>query len=202
MTKYADIKARKVSTRRSVTVVLDGEIMAQIDSLKDRIKVEARADARENRDPVAPRLRRELDALYDEARKSEVKFTFKSAGRAEFDKLVAEHPATPEQRKQLKDLTAERGIPFDPPKWDPDTFPPAIIAASSYDPELSVAEALDLWEDKNWSPAELLKIFECALSCYWEVDEIPFAAGGIDTMLSSEPSWTTAPSEESLDPSS
>lgn len=202
MTKYADIKARKTSTRRTVKVVMDGEVVSRIDALKDRIKAEERIDRRENRDPVAPGLKRELDALYDQARASEVTFTFRSVGRARFDKLVAEHPATAEQRKQVKEMTAERGMPFDPPKWNLDTFPPAIVAASAVDPELTLAEAQELWTDENWSPAELLKIFECALSCYWEVEEIPFAAGDTDTMPSSGSSWTTAPSEGYLDPSS
>jgi len=194
MTKYADIKARKVSTRRSVTVVLDGEAMARIDALKDRIRAEDRVDRRENRDPVAPLLRRELDALYDKARESEVKFTFRSMGRAKFEELMAAHPATADQRKQLKEQMAEMGRPFDPPKWNPDTFPPAIVALSSLDPELTLADAQELWSDPNWSPAELLKIYECALSCYWEVEEIPFGAGDTATTPSFEQNSTTAES--------
>jgi hypothetical protein len=195
--KYADIKARKVSTRRSVSIVFDGEIMSRIDALKDRIKVETRLDARENRDPIAPRLRRELDALYEQARESEVKFTFRSMGRALFEKLMADHPATAEQRAEVKKIQAESSMMLDPPKWDGQTFPPAIIAASSFDPIITLEEAQAMYEDPNWSPAELLRLFECALSCYWEVEEIPFGAGDTATMLSSELNSTTAGSGES-----
>lgn len=200
--KYADIKARKTSTRRSVKVVMDGEIMSRIDALKDRIRAEERTDRRENRNPVAPLLKRELDALYDKARESEVTFTFRSVGRARFDKMLAEHPPTPEQRKQVKELMSERGMPFDPPKWNGETFPPAIVSASSVDPELTITDTQEMWADENWSPAELLRVLECALSCYWEVEEIPFAAGDTAMMPSSESNWTTAESEESPDLSS
>ena len=200
--KYADIKGRKTGTRRTITVILDGEAMARIDTLRDRIRNEERVDRRENRDPVAPMLKRQLDEMYEEARQSEVTFTFRSAGRAKFDKLIADHPATDAQRKQVKDMLSEQGRPYDPPKWNSDTFPAAIVAISSVDPVMSVAEAQEMWDDENWSPAELLRIFECALSCYWEVGEIPFAASDTELTRSSESSWTTAPNEAFLDLSS
>lgn len=64
-------------------------------------------------------------------------------------------------RKQYRALLdSHPGVEGDD-DWNPDTFPPALIAASAVEPEFTVPQATQLWEE--WEAAESGKLF---LACF------------------------------------
>lgn len=82
-----------------------------------------------------------------------------------YDKLVAAHPPTNKQR--------ERGDVY-----DIDTFGPALIAACSLEPRLTVEEASELYESDEWAPGEIgAWFFACQRLCNAGLD-VSFSAGG------------------------
>lgn len=84
--------------------------------------------------------------LIDLDEKTTIEFTFKGIGRKAFNTLVEEH-----QSQENKG------------EWDPETFPPALIAASCADPAMTPDEAKLLWDDEAWSVQELDQLFTGAL---------------------------------------
>lgn len=73
-----------------------------------------------------------------------VELTFRALPRKEYRLLLEAHPG------------AE-----DDADWNPDTFPPALIAASLVEPEFTVEQATRLWEE--WEDAEAVRLF---LACF------------------------------------
>lgn len=182
---FAQIKAKKKATTSSVTIQLDGEIASRIEQLHGEVRRQERLDRRENTPDKAPAMARELQALLDEAKTTEVLFTFKSVGRPVYDGLVAAHPPSKEQKAE--------GYLFDPV-----TFPPMLIAAASVEPVLTADDAHEIWDSEEWSPAELVKLFSAALNVNTEVNEIPFDSSVIARIANTEQDLITAPNEESL----
>jgi len=86
---------------------------------------------------------------------------FKSIGLKAYDDLVAEHKPTKEQAK-------------DGGTWNPETFPPALIAACSKDPVISPEDANALWESSEWSRGELMDVFVAVVKLNSEGLDIPF----------------------------
>ena len=76
------------------------------------------------------------------------KFTvkIKALSGPAYDKLLAAHPPTKEQK-------ADGGA------YDPETFGPALLAASFVEPELTEEQALELWKSDSWSRGEISTLF-------------------------------------------
>lgn len=72
-------------------------------------------------------------ALQDEMVAAEHEFTFKSIGRRAWVKLLAEHPPRPDDKTD----------------HNPETFPPAALAASAVEPTLSVETAAEMMGELN-----------------------------------------------------
>lgn len=95
----------------------------------------------------------------------ELTIVFRSIGSRAYDALLTKHPATREQKK-------------DGHSWNIDTFPPALIAASSSDPQISHEDAVQLWESDDWSSGELMGLFVAAMKLNGEGLDVPFTSGG------------------------
>lgn len=87
-----------------------------------------------------------------------VRFELRSIGANEFDRLLLAHPPTKEERQE------SRVLGLDPPGFNGDTFPRALIAASLVSPSLTVEEVAALFDDPAWSKAELTGLFVTALT--------------------------------------
>lgn len=96
---------------------------------------------------------------------AEIEFTvlFRSIGSKAYDALLSEHPPTAAQKKE--------GSP-----WNSDTFPPALIAACSSDPKISLEDAKRLFESDEWSGGEVAGLFTAAIKVNSEGLDIPFTA--------------------------
>lgn len=68
-------------------------------------------------------------------------------------------------RRQYRELLDDHPPVKDGADWNPDTFPPALIAACVVDPEMTVEQAAQIWEE--WEAGEMGRLF---LEC-WKLNE-------------------------------
>jgi len=135
--------------------VADGALLGEHEAAAARLASllagGAKADAPEVVD-LAARVG-ELEAALDGSR---VTFRFRGVGRNAFKRLVAGH-------------TSEDGGSF-----DPTTFPPALVAACSLDPRMTVAEVQQLADDLTDGQFDVL--FGAAWdACQAADDSVPFS---------------------------
>lgn len=90
-----------------------------------------------------------------------VAMVFAAISAHDLDLLQGKHTPTVEQRA--------RGMQF-----NPETFAPALVAACLTDPELSEADAKEIWESGAWSTGELSFLFDTASSLCMEGLNVPF----------------------------
>lgn len=93
-----------------------------------------------------------------------VQVRYQGLSPEEWDALVAAHPPTPTER--------DKGA-----TWHKDTFPPALIAAVSVAPKLTVAQAKALYTNPAYSPGEQRDLFINALDVCSAGLNVPFNAG-------------------------
>lgn len=95
----------------------------------------------------------EAEELRPEVEKAERVIRFKALGRDAYEKLRGQHEPTSKQRKDARD----KGL--GELSHNPETFPPALLAASAVAPKMSLDEATKLWESESWSQGELTLLF-------------------------------------------
>lgn len=78
------------------------------------------------------------------------------------------------KRKDYRDLMDAHPSDNEDEDWNPDTFPPALIAAAAVEPEFTLEEATQLWDE--WEIAEAARVF---LVCF-NLNENP---AGVSFML-------------------
>jgi hypothetical protein len=100
--------------------------------------------------------------LSDDEGQHEVTLMFQSIGAVAYDKLIAKHPPKPEQRVEGA-------------SYNMDTFAPALIAACSVEPELTVADANEIWNPDDWSRGDLMVLFMKAVDLNNRGIDIPFS---------------------------
>lgn len=184
-----EIQKLKRPNTRSVTLILDPEIPRQIRELERAYDRERRTDERENRPAKAPAIRKVIEELKDQAADSEITFTFRDIGRKRFDGMIEEHPPTPAQIKAAK----ERNQSI--PEFNPDTFAPALMAATAVSPSMTLQEATNIYNE--WGQGDNQALFLTAVAACTERASIPFTGTGTEEILASLSNLTTAPSEES-----
>lgn len=113
-----------------------------------RLEEELVAANANDRDPTE--IAQRIAALEVELAEARQTFRFQALGREEYADLIAAHPPTAEQRE------ADKGLDH-----NPETFPAALIAASSLDPKLTVKQAQRI--DKQWRLADFRKLYDAAL---------------------------------------
>lgn len=101
----------------------------------------------------------------NDGEQQEVTLTFQAIGAQNYDKLVSKHPPTQTQR-------------VDGASFNMDTFAPALIAACSVEPELSPADAKEIWESEEWSRGDLMVLFRNAVDLNNRGLDIPFNVSG------------------------
>ena len=84
---------------------------------------------------------------------------FGAIGSKAYDDLVAKHPPDKGDKEA---------------SWNGETFPPALIAASSVDPVIDEDTAVQLWESDSWSRGELMDLFTGVVKLNVEGLNTPF----------------------------
>jgi hypothetical protein len=183
---FEDIKAKAKPREARARVILDGELLAEHAALDAQLQVgnESLGSIPELRE-VAQRIQqveRDIEASEDE-------FVFRSIGFTAWLELMAEHPPTPADRK------------IDPRvDHNPRTFPPAAIAASCVEPELSVDDAK--WLMDNAPLSEWRKLWDACLTVNLGASDRPKSLTASAILRSNGTSSPTADRGESLAASS
>ena len=166
----SDILREKKPNTKTVDIVLDADLAGEI-RLKEQelAQIRMRKD-RSLADGVGP-IQRELDALYENAADIAVTFTFTDIGRKTFDELILAHSPTKAQKDHIAELGG--GIL----EFNIDTFPPALLAAAASDPEMSLEEATQIFD--NWGSGDAEILFSTALLVCKERTSVPLSRSGI-----------------------
>lgn len=159
---YQEMKAKKKPNTRTVPICMDPELGMAFSNLSaKKEKLEELLEGLPGDRALAAELKiveKKLKELDGEIQDAMYDFKFRAVNSTLIDEILSENQPTP---KQLKEA-AQKGE--DAPMWNPDTMPPAIVAASLQDPELTLEEVQEMWEDENWNAAELLTLFEAAMT--------------------------------------
>lgn len=113
-----------------------------------------------NNEAALRAAREEVDELRPEVEKAERVIRFKALGREAYRLLEEqqEHRPTKKQRQDARD----NGLgEID---HNPLTFPPALLAASSVEPKMTLDEATKLWNSETWSSGELMLLYTTAMT--------------------------------------
>lgn len=92
---------------------------------------------------------------------TEVTLKYQAIGMRNYDTLVSKHPPKPDQRA-------------DGASFDIDSFAPALIAACSVEPEISPAEAKQIWNSEDWSRGDVMVLFRNAVELNNRGLDVPF----------------------------
>lgn len=160
--KMSDIMAKKKPTETRAHIQIDGSARFEIEDLRRKLEDAKAHDRRHNEAPTAPAVEEELEEAHQRFKESEVVFIFRPIASTEYDDLIALHPP--------RDQDKENGLNF-----NAETFPPVLIAASSYDPEISVDEAEGMFDDPAWNAGELVRLWNAALAANNETGDIPLS---------------------------
>lgn len=110
-----------------------------------------------------------LEAITAERNRFLVTFTFEALGSTELEELERAHPPNREQLAEYRLQQKAAGLPAtNPPKYNLETFPPALIARSCVSPAMSVEQATRLWNDPKWSRGELGALMGTA----WQINAL------------------------------
>lgn len=159
---YKDIKKRKKPMIRRVPIAMDGE---KADSFNEAVAGLHEAMDKSAEDPGNKtlsanmyELKEHVNELRSDIEDYIVDFVFRSVGRRRYEELVSECPAS---KKQIADSKRDG---LDEPGWNPDVFPPTLIAAALVEPEMTSEDVFEMWESEEWNQAELVTLFMAAMA--------------------------------------
>jgi hypothetical protein len=151
----ASVRAQHRAVRYTVRIPMRADLVDEIKELERQAKRERAIDDRENREPVAPGLAVRIQELEDQVADSEVAFTFESIGQRATAKLLADNPPTDEQKAQAE----ENGVSL---AFNPDTYPPQLLAATCVSHTSTVEDWTDIWE--TWSTGQVTQLWAACLA--------------------------------------
>lgn len=136
----------------TVSICVRGDLVADKEWAEKRLVASrSRNPAPDIGDPEAveqARLAEEVQRLEEECAAASVTFRFRGLSRRAHSDLVAAHPPTDEQQREL----AELGLAA---TANSETFPPALVAASCIEPPgvtlAAATEAFEQWPGGTWS---------------------------------------------------
>lgn len=167
----SDILRDKKPNTKTVDIVLDSDLAGEIQFKEQELAQMRMKKGRSLADGVGP-LETELDALYESAADIAVTFTFTDCGRKPFEELLMAHPPTKDQ----KDHVAATGGGI--LEFNIHTFPPALLALTASDPEMSLEEATEIFD--TWSSGDAEALFSTALLVCKERTSVPLSRSGTD----------------------
>jgi hypothetical protein len=155
-TTLNDLRAKFTVREKTVTLVADGALLAEHESLAEQLATamaQTRTSLADGGDVHS--LAERVTALEEQLAASTVTIRLRGIGRNAFRRLLTEHEAD--------------GQPF-----DKDTFPVALISACALDPKMTEAEARELGD--ILTDGQFDDVFEAAWEACREVDGVPFSA--------------------------
>lgn len=168
-----EILGGKRATTEPLPICLDSTLTHRVDELEKQVReasIQARVlpDDGEAADALEA-LQAELEEAKDAKRQRTALFVFRALGRKELEDLERRHKVTKEQITAYRDeCRVMQTPPNNPPNYNFVTFPPALIAASAVKPEISLDQAIEMWNSTEFSKGELGAIFQHA----WSVNNL------------------------------
>lgn len=173
---FESIMERKQPVRTKVEIVLDDEYAdavgtarfhlnrAQLDLLgaqqavndAGELVTEAQQDAVDVARDKVEQYEAELVALRASKDEHVITFEFRALSSREIDALIKAHRPTDAQK------TEARKLGLQPPAWNVETYPPALVAAALVSPEMTADQVAELFNSDTWNPAELQSIYQAA----------------------------------------
>ena len=101
----------------------------------------------------------------DDGEMVETTMLFRSIGARDYDRLLAKHPPTTEQRAEGN-------------SYNINTFGPALLAMVCIDPEMSAEQAGEIWNSSDWGRGEVMSLFSAAVELCNKGLDIPFTGLG------------------------
>ena len=105
--------------------------------------------------------REAFDAAREALTATTVWVTLQELPRPVYDALIVSHQASEDKDKEHRERF---GVPA---PYDTDTFPPALVAASAVEPQMTEEQVTDLWS--KWAFSELNRLWTAAL----KVNSVP-----------------------------
>ena len=169
----AEILAGKTANSEPLPVCLDSRLTQAVDEAEKALREAAMVAMTRQEDPEAAEraeaAREALEAARAAKRAKTAVFVFRALGRKELEALERQHKVRKEQVSAYRDECRVMQVPpNNPPNYDFDTFPPALIAAAAVTPEISLEEATEMWNSTEFSKGELGAIFGAA----WSVNNL------------------------------
>lgn len=162
----AEIDERWQPTRTRTTICLNTQLVIEIERLEAQIADHTQNPQGTAADPVGP-LAEQVLAKREQAKAAEVEFVFKSIGGLAGRDLIRDHPPTKEQKEKLGEGET---LP-----WNPETYPPALLAASCE----SVRNGTVAWWTRKldeWGDGQVARLWRAALSAQQGANDVPKAA--------------------------
>lgn len=152
--------AAKRPTTVDCPIAVDPEVVAAHTAARAAVDV-AREVVDRTPTPAARAALAEAEDALEEAEQAAAAatqvFRFRGLSDHAWEALLAAHPATPDQVRKAKRADEV------PSRWNEDTFPAALVAACSFDPELSVEDATAILTLDTMNGAETGALFRAAI---------------------------------------
>lgn len=147
----ARLRAKKPIIR-TVRVPLDPALADELQAAKLKL---GNAEIHDD-DQEAAVLRGVVDELEAAVAAASVTLKFRSIGRVRYEALVREHPPIEAEQADYAERFEGRKLIY-----SLETFPPALVAASSFDPEIPLADAVAWYA--AWNDNEFNTLFAAAI---------------------------------------
>lgn len=178
----------EASTPRTQTVSIPvrGDLVAKQHELEEELrKVIKEGERSGDADSLgsssgakAAKLAEEIRLVEEEANKFTFDFNFKSIGLKAWSDLEANHPPTVKQKEEARKAKTSA------PGWNPETFPFAAIAASCFEPDLTVDDVKKIYE--KWNFPDFQKLFMACLDANMGDNSVPLSSIASMTRQGSE----------------
>jgi hypothetical protein len=159
----ATIRERKKPMVKRVPIVLDPDAAEALEDAQSayelaKLRLEAAPKDGARLDDL-DHAANAVEEAKERAAAETVVFVFQAIGRIAWDELVTAHRPTDKQRTDHRRTGGQGEL-----EWNPETFPPALVAASLVEPALSSDDVRALWDDSRWNLAELMALFTAAVA--------------------------------------
>ncbi len=184
---FAQVLAQVSPKTFTVKACLRGDLLAEHDRLEEALAEARRLDDKELRHAQAPHIAAQLEEIEEQIDAAAIPFTFTAIGQKAWTDLLVQHRPGDEDKTE--------GYEFNPL-----TFPQAAIAASASDPEMTEAQAQQLFEILNFGQWQ--QLWSGCLAANVEGTSVPFSRAasavlrGYETK-SKAPSTTESPEASS-----
>lgn len=171
---FDHLKAKK-PVEDVVEILLDDEPTKAVTEAREAL-LEAEAALHEKAgDSKLKKARDEAKKTLDKAMNEQdgeiVTIRFRSCGRKRYEEILDANPPTDEEQRKAKDAGGEVA-------WNSETFPIALISASAVEPELTVDQVSELFDEWNNAEAQMLFLAAFRVNTSRRVPDLGNGFGG------------------------